>query len=77
VVVLRDVREYLGGTRKRLHHSREGDQVALEYEFVLAIEVFGSVSQTIGGVFFASLSFFTFFAVFPMHHVVWIVRILF
>ena len=77
MVVLRDVRENLGGTGKRLNSSLEADKVPLKYEFVLDIEVFSSVFQTVGGVFFASLSFFTFFAVFPMHHVVWIVRILF
>ena len=77
MVVLRDVREYLGGTGKRLNPSLEADKVPLKYEFVLDIEVFGGVSHTVGGVFFASLSFFTFFAIFPVHHVVWIVRIVF
>ena len=32
MVVLRDVREYLGGTRKRLHPRLEADQVALELQ---------------------------------------------
>ena len=77
MVVLRDVREYLGGTGKRLNPSLEADKVPLKYEFILDIEVFGGVSHTVGGVFFASLSFFTFFAIFPVHHVVWIVRIVF
>ena len=32
MVVLRDVREYLGGTRKRLHPRLEADQVAFELQ---------------------------------------------